>query len=219
MNKIIEKKKNPSKVIGLIIMSVVIIMCICVMIAGAKAVKENKLFTILGYSYSVVVTPSMEDTIMVHDVIIIKTVPFSSLAEKDIIVYYNSKENKNIVHRIVTINSDGSLITKGDNNSSVDDISVTEDIYLGKVTNHGKFLGLGKLITNGKNAIFVVIIFLFLYMMVCGVLNIIVVYKERELLQQKAQRDKEIDERREKLRLEVLKELEEELEQNQVNQK
>lgn len=214
MDNVKKKENKPSKVITTIIMVIVFILCIYVMIAGTKAITENKLLMFFGYNYSVVASPSMEPEIMTNDVIIVKNSDYSDLEIGDIIVYYNSELQMNIVHRIIAVYEDGTFQTKGDNNNSADTIHVSEDIYLGKVVTFGKFLGIGHLINNGRDFIFVLIILIFGYLMISEIINIIKTLKEKDKLRieqtQKEQINKDLDEQKEKLKQEVLAELEKE---------
>lgn len=197
-------KKQIFSLIGNIIYWLLLFFSICILIFGIIGQKNNKQLKLFGYSFSVVVTPSMEDTINVNDIIIVKDSDFKEIKEQDIIVYYNSSANINVVHRVIKINDDGSLVTKGDNNSSPDSIFTTEANYIGKVVSYGSYLGLGKLLTNSKSVIFIVLILIFLYILIINIKNIFKINKEKneEILKQNNTIDKE------KMREEILKEIE-----------
>lgn len=204
-------KKN----ISYIIIISIFVLIIALLIIGTKRIKENKLLYIFGYSYSVVPTPSMKDTINPNDIIIIKNVPFEDIKLEDIIVYYNCEENKNIVHRVKIDNEDGSFTTKGDNNDDYDKVSVTKDNYLGKAVSYGSFLGLGKLILNGRNAVFFVIIIIFAYIIISEIINLIKFSKQKQTQEiENKKRKEQIDyenRRREEIKEEQRKILLEEL--------
>ena len=86
-----------------------------------------------------IVSPSMEDTINVHDVIFIKQTDPSKLKKDDIITFYSTNTffgRTPITHRIVeVINTDGtySFVVKGDANEIPDEEVVIEENILGKV--------------------------------------------------------------------------------------
>ena len=65
-------------------------------ILGIKANRSDNIMRIFGYSFSVVATDSMEDTIMAGDMIFIKSVPFQEIEEDDIIVFGQCGEQ---IHR------------------------------------------------------------------------------------------------------------------------
>lgn len=105
---------------------------------------------------SVIITASMKPDINPGDVVIIENIDIKSIKAGDIIQYKMS--DYSIVHRVVNILNDGNniyLITKGDNNKSVDRNPVKEDQMMGRVKYHIPLLGypsylLQKLI-NKKN--------------------------------------------------------------------
>lgn len=197
-------KKQIFNLIGNVIYWLLLIFSLCILIFGIISQKNNKQLKIFGYSFSVVITPSMEDTINVNDIIIVKDYDFKEIKENDIIVYYNNSANINVVHRVIKINDDGSLVTQGDNNSTPDSIFTTESNYIGKVVSYGSYLGLGKLLTNSKSVIFIVLILIFAYILVINIKNIFKINQEKnkEILKQSNTIDKE------KLRDEILKEIE-----------
>ena len=217
----VKKEKNKlGKSIFAIIAIVLFILCVVYIFKSIKANKNNTLPFVFGYAYSVVPTGSMEETIHVNDVVIIKKVDFSTIELDDIIVYFSMKDNIFIVHRVVGFYDDGSLITKGDNiktNPVVDSDPDTSDsfqgvsdaLFIGKVTNHGKFLGLGWLINHGRVFIFLAIVGIFIYLLISEFINISKALKEKNNDTNKESEDKQVDieKERERLRLEVLEEL------------
>ncbi len=112
------------KQIGRIALDVLIVLIflvsICVIIANATA-KEGEQPNIFGFVISSVQTDSMEDTIMVGDIIVGK-VPNENtvIEEKDIISFYDVVNGQRIVktHRVVEVEEIGGVkcyYTKGDN--------------------------------------------------------------------------------------------------------
>lgn len=199
--------KKVFSIIGNVICGGLFVIALLILILGIINHKQGKQLKFFGYSFSTVVTPSMEDTIKVNDIIIFKDVPFEDVKINDIIVYYNDEYHINVVHRVVAINEDGSLITKGDNNNSVDAIYTTSSNYIGKVVKYGSFLGIGKLARNNKNIIFAIIFLIFLYILIVAIQNIFKISKEKAKLEL-SKKQETIDE--EKLREEIRKEIEDE---------
>lgn len=93
-----------------------------------------------------VLTPSMHPTLKVGDLIIAKKVEnLSTLKKDDIITYWTVIEGKHVknTHRIVSVNKDGSFVTRGDNNSKDDSKEVLPGDVIGIYTGT-KFGGIGK---------------------------------------------------------------------------
>jgi len=99
-------------------------------------------YTQLDTPFMVVSSRSMEPTLHVGDLIVVKKVDPETLKVGDIIVFYVPESQQQepinfpIVHRIVAIikNSSGIYFkTKGDNNIAVDYWTIPEDYVVGKV--------------------------------------------------------------------------------------
>ncbi len=93
------------------------------------------------YSFFKVVTPSMEPTIAVGEVIINKAIPMDEIKVDDIISFRSQSPDMFgtiITHRVVEIDYDEKgekrLLTKGDANLSVDGRYVLKNNFIGKVT-------------------------------------------------------------------------------------
>ena len=205
-NQNIKDNKKEKINISTIIVIVLFVLCILYIFCSLRAAKNHRLLFIFGYSYSVVPTDSMEPNIHVDDVTLIKKVDYEDLELEDVIVYYNHESNIFVVHRIKGYFDDGSFKTKGDNNQYYDEIHITEDNYIGKVVKSGKFLGLGKVINNGRNLIFILLIGIFVFIIVCETVNIYKIAKEKQTEEFKQQ---QIEKEREKIREEIKKELQE----------
>ena len=220
-----DKKKNKiGKNIFSIIVAVIFIFCVIFIFKSIKANKTNTLPFVFGLSYSVVPTPSMEDTINVNDLVIIKQVDYEDIDTNgnDIIVYFSKTNNIFIVHRVIGAYDDGSLKTKGDNQETnpVEDSDpdlydsykgVTKELYVGKVVKHGKFLGLGWLINHGRFFIFLAVMGIFIYLLISEFININKIIKEKNKMQIEEENNKiDIEEERERLRKEVMEELKKE---------
>jgi len=112
------------KQIGKIALDVLIVLiCLisaCVIIANASA-KEGEQPNIFGFIISSVQTDSMEDTIMVGDIIVSKVVKEDTVIEEDAIISFKSTiSGQNVIktHRVVEIEEIGGVkcyYTKGDN--------------------------------------------------------------------------------------------------------
>lgn len=151
------------------------------------SIRNDKTPTILGFGMFLVVTPSMEDTIMTGDLIFIHTsFNESDLLEGDIVTFemeVTVNGNTGIIintHRIIEIDEiDGVkyFTTKGDNNSSSDPNEI--DFLGGKIIGvyHSKSGFLGSIyhfiFSGGINFIYALAVLVFLIIAFTEVLNII----------------------------------------------
>lgn len=85
-----------------------------------------------GYRPTIVITESMEPTIKVNSIVMVKDVSFESIQLGDIIRYNSPQLGISVIHR-VEAKGENYLVTKGDNNPGVDQFVVTEDMYNGKI--------------------------------------------------------------------------------------
>jgi signal peptidase len=83
---------------------------------NAKRLVGNALPTPFGYGISVVLSGSMEPTLSVHDLVLIRET--QAVEVGDVVVYQS--ENELIIHRVISVGKD-TLITQGDANSSADE--------------------------------------------------------------------------------------------------
>ena len=132
------------------------------------AIKNDQTPTILGYSMLIVVSPSMEDTIMTGDLIFVNT-KATSFEVGDIITFHKPDNLSTLItHRIIEINDvDGVLLytTMGDNNfESLDfEKNFTGDYIVGKFVS--KTTALGKvyqfIYKGGINLIYGAVVLIF----------------------------------------------------------
>ena len=124
-------------------------------------INPNKLPSFLGIKSLIIVSESMEPTIMTDDVIFIKDVSKEELKVGDIISFYEG--NYINTHRIVRIknqNGEDVYITKGDNNEKEDKLPVKFKNIEGKYI--FKLSGLGKILEILKSKITLIILLSFL---------------------------------------------------------
>ena len=208
-----DPKKNNKKFhfgVGSIITVSVFAVCVLLMVVNLIAMKNNKLVYYFGYSYSVVPTESMEPTIKVDDMVLIKNKNYAEIKvgeeDGDIIVYYNEAYGIFVIHRAIDYYEDGSIMAKGDNNSVSDTTHVTEDLYRGTAIKWGECLGLGRLVNSGRNIIFVVIISVLCYFMITEIINVFKAMLKKT--EEKMKQDEvDVEKERQRIREELLKEL------------
>lgn len=103
------------------------IVVLCVFSLIDKWIFHNKDQSVFGYRAECVISGSMEDTLSVGDIIVIKEV--NKYSENDIVSFHEG--NRVITHRIIDI-VDGGFITKGDANNAADSEIVKQQDILGK---------------------------------------------------------------------------------------
>lgn len=105
----------------------------------------NKIADFMGYKPFIVMSGSMETTINIGDLVIVKKVNSSSIHAGDIIAFKNG--NIVISHRVKEVINDSGTYkfkTKGDNNNVADDFIVNSDAIEGIFVN--KIPGLGSIL-------------------------------------------------------------------------
>ena len=134
-----------------------------------SCLNPNETPDFLGYKSFVIVSESMEPTIMTGDAIFTKKIKQEDLKVNDIISF--RQRNEIITHKIVDIIEEDGIIkykTKGDNNKNEDKETVTYDKIEGKY--EFKLNGFGKIIEILKNKItLVVLLILLVFISVCQV--------------------------------------------------
>ena len=147
------------------------------------------IFLSIGYKPAVVLTPSMTPTIMPGDMVVYKKVDVTTIKERDIITFWSSNDSKendgvSITHRVVDIIDDGdgtiSFQTKGDNNDSVDNKLVPQELVIGKVVFVVPWFG--RLFLFVKNNLFVIIF---------SIISIILIYYLVKMFRNKDENDDE----------------------------
>ncbi len=170
--------------------ALIFLLAFLVMLLGIVSIKKGKIMKIFGYSYSVVVSGSMEPEIEVGDIIFFKDYNYEELEVDDIIIFYNPEEEKNICHRVKEITEEG-IITKGDNNMFEDSFIVKEEDLIGKITKHGRCLGIGTVVTDGRIVLILVVIAAFAYLIVSEIFSIYSVIQKKKILEMKEKKNKD----------------------------
>ncbi len=119
---------------------------------SASKASGDKLPMPFGFGFAVVVSGSMEPTISINDMIIVKKA--DEYVQDDFVVFHQN--GLLVVHRLIGFNDDtGEVITKGDANNSAD-TPIKYDSIKGKVVGHIR--GVGPIINFFKSPIVVVLI-------------------------------------------------------------
>ena len=161
-----EKSKKTLSILGKIISILICIIIIPIIIVNITLLiksyfNPNEISDILGFKTFVIVSKSMEPTIMTGDAIVVKEVNPEDLKVGDIISFRDGDSIN--THRIVEIVSDNGkkrFRTKGDNNKNVDKELVTTSKVEG--TYQLRIKGFGKIIKILNSKITLVILLTFL---------------------------------------------------------
>lgn len=100
----------------------------------------------LPYYPVVIATGSMEPGINVGDIVIVKKEKYDSVKVQDVIEYKAS--NYTVIHRVISKRDDNTLITKGDNNDSIDPLPIKQGQVNGVVKARIPYLGYPTLFFN-----------------------------------------------------------------------
>ena len=137
------------KALNIIGITLCIFLTLIIVINGTMIVKSyiypNKVPDFMGYKPFIVLSGSMEPTILTGDIVLTKETAAETIAKNDIITFSTDK-NTVVTHRVTeVVNKEGSLsfLTKGDANTGSDASVVKpenlEGKYLGRVGGVGRF--------------------------------------------------------------------------------
>jgi len=182
---------------------------VLLLLLGTLSLQENRYLKVFNHTYSVVGSGSMEPTIMTGEFIIIRYVSYDTVyqqvvdGEEPIIAF---RTDKNIVHRAIEATPEG-LITKGDNNPSVDDGFVTEENFIGVVVSHFMLFDIGNITLNYRHIVFLIIIVLLLFILIHELINFLKMVREAQeakmLSQHEVEKEAWIKAEKERLRIEL----------------
>lgn len=96
-------------------------------------VHEDEVPSVGGWFPMIVLTDSMYPQIESGDLILCHTAESDEIAVGDVITFYDPMGNGTsvVTHRVLSINEDGSFVTKGDNNNVEDQVAVEADDLIG----------------------------------------------------------------------------------------
>ena len=162
INKL-NRKNKIKKIISGIFYPIFILILVCMIILLIQKMKNpDRIPSLFGYKIFTIVSGSMEPTLNIGDLIVIKEADQSKIKEQDIISF---REEKSIItHRVTKIiEESGQKLyqTKGDNNNKDDDKMVNyeeiEGVYNFKVPY------IGKIVILAQNVWGIIIIFGVIY--------------------------------------------------------
>ena len=94
----------------------IIVLIICIIIYGSLYITKSCTgkSTLFGYQPYLIMSDSMEPTIMTHQLVIATPIDAEDICVGDIVSY--KTDTKTIIHRVIGINKDGTIEFQGDNN-------------------------------------------------------------------------------------------------------
>ena len=140
-NKDIKRKKTFKlicKIFNILFLTIVSIFLICLIfyvVSGKIADKKN---SNPPFGFYTIISSSMEPTINVYDVVLVKKTNVNKLKKNDIITFYSTNSyfgHTPITHRILKVDKSNALefTVKGDNNQREDNDKVKSENVIGKV--------------------------------------------------------------------------------------
>lgn len=120
------------------------------------AIVVLSLIAIVGTDYFAirhVITESMEPAIEKDSIVVIKKCDIDSIKENDIICFKYG--DNDIIHRVISIDKNKEIQTKGDNNKRNDDILVSSDMLVGIVIGHVKISDVTRVILGIVFVVFI----------------------------------------------------------------
>jgi len=142
------------------ILSGFLLLILAVVIYGRATVifGDNKYPNYFGYTLFSVASGSMEPTLYINDVILVKLTQ-EDINKNDIITY--KKDNEIITHRVIHKDKN-TLTVKGDNNNTID-APITTDLVIGKVVKTFPKLSIWKKIITEPKILIAIFITLLLF--------------------------------------------------------
>lgn len=164
ITKKLNRKKIIKNIFKAIIYPIIILVLICnIILLVQKIITPDKIASIFGYKAFVISSGSMEPTLNIGDIVIIKETKQEQISKGNIITF--RKDGYNITHRINDIiEKDGEKYyqTKGDKNTTNDADLVKyeeiEGVYVFKIDK------IGSIITYAQNTTTIIIIICVIYL-------------------------------------------------------
>lgn len=116
--------KKGSKILGRIISYGIIALSVYILV-GVMVQKDE--FYIFGYRPVLVLSGSMEPYMETNSIAIVQKT--KGIKEDDVVMFRINEDTK-VCHRAVTIDAEGNITTKGDNNEKADDDTLIKVYHL-----------------------------------------------------------------------------------------
>ena len=135
----VQKENRRIHTVGRIVSAILYIVLIPIIIFNFTLIIKSFIHPdetpdFFGYKSFVIVSGSMEPTILKQDAILVKKVPEEEIQVNDIISF-NTRNQTNVTHRVIKIEKENGIkkyTTKGDNNNTEDKEQITYEQREGK---------------------------------------------------------------------------------------
>ncbi len=135
----VQKENRRIHTVGRIVSAILYIVLIPIIIFNFTLIIKSFIHPdetpdFFGYKSFVIVSGSMEPTILKQDAILVKKVPEEDIQVNDIISF-NTRNQTNVTHRVIKIEKENGIkkyTTKGDNNNTEDKEQITYEQIEGK---------------------------------------------------------------------------------------
>lgn len=133
-----NENKSASHKVGTVIGTILCVILLPVLIINLTLIiksytNADEVPSVGGWFPMIVLTDSMYPEIESGDLILCHTVEADEIEVGDVISFYDPMGNGTsvVTHRVLSINEDGSFVTKGDNNNVEDRLAVDADDLIG----------------------------------------------------------------------------------------
>lgn len=148
ISKKIKRKNMIVNIIKIITYPVIILIFLaCILLSIQKIENPEGLPSLFGYRAFIIVSGSMEPTLNIGDIVVIRETEKENIKPNDIITFLEDNGQNTITHRVTDIVENNGKVkyqTKGDNNNSADDTLITYEeiagIYQFKIPKVGKLI-------------------------------------------------------------------------------
>ncbi len=170
-NEAIKRRKRAENILKRKINILIYIILIPILIYNISliiqaVIKTSETPNFLGIKTYVIISGSMEPSLQIGDIVIVKKVAQNELKQGDIISYRQGQSV--ITHRIAeVIDKEGEVEykTKGDNNNAEDSGIISYEMIEGKVVKHISQIGKIAIILQKKGTIIFIILILYIYIL------------------------------------------------------
>lgn len=163
----INRRKENMKITRRIVEIVAIVLIYNIILVAMSSANKANLISVFGYKSYIIRTNSMEPTVKIGDVVIVKKVKEQDIKSGDVITFLQDGEV--ITHRIIKIDDSEGIaryITKGDNNNVEDTFKVTYDDIVGKHMMTIPYLGKVVQVLDSKIILLVITLIVLIYIFV-----------------------------------------------------
>ena len=138
-----KKEKNKAlSIVSNILFTIFMIVILFFIFITAQSRLTGVEPSILGHRLYIVESGSMEPTIKMGSMIIVKELPASEIEVRDMVIFNGNEKDERVTHRVVAIENNGeSFITRGDANNMDDPYPREKSNVIGRIIFSIPFIG------------------------------------------------------------------------------